>query len=334
MVLAVALSAGVAAVLGTAYWIFWMPGNARGLRPVGADPAPLIEFNLRAHVKHLAQTIGPRHHGRPRTLARTVQYIEQQWRDMGYQPQLHPYNALGTVFFNLSVDIPGRSLEQEMIVVGAHYDSVAQSPGANDNGSGIAALLELARLLRTGNLARTIRLVAFCNEELPYGGTDAQGSRQFAQHLREQGVDLKGMVALETIGYYTDRPQSQRYPVPLRWFYPATGDFLAFVADMTSRQWVTEAIAAFRRGATIPSEGIASPRLIADITRSDHSAFWDAGYPAFMVTDTAPFRYPAYHTERDTPDKLDYNRFARVVSGLHGMLAALAGTGSGGPPSK
>ena len=158
----------------------------------------------------------------------------------------------------------------------------------------------------------------------PYGRTNAEGSLRYAAELRDSGADIVGMISLETIGYYLDEPGSQRYPAPFGWFYPNTGNFVAFVADMRSRDWVTRAIGSFRKHALIPSEGVAAPRAIADISRSDHSAFWERGYPAFMLTDTAPFRYPHYHALSDTPDRLDYARLARVTLGVAAMLTDLA----------
>ena len=200
---------------------------------------------------------------------------------------------------------------------------MAGSPGADDNASGVAALLALARRSRTRNYAKTIRFVAFANEELPYSNTDAQGAVRYAKETRMRGENIVGMLALESIGYYKNEKNSQRYPAPLSWFYPNTGNFIAFVGDVGSRAWVTRAIRAFRRAAQIPSEGIAAPRMIADITRSDHSAFWEQGYPAFMLTDTAPFRNPHYHRSSDLPDQIDYIRLAQVVTGVEAMLSEL-----------
>ena len=132
------------------------------------------------------------------------------------------------------------------------------------------------------------------------------------------------MFSLETIGYYTDKPDTQSYPFPLSFFYPKTGNFVAFVANLSSRALLHEAIASFRRHAQFPSEGVAAPGLLPGVGWSDHWSFWKEGYPALMVTDTAPYRYPYYHTMQDTPDKVDYERLARVVTGLDGMLRDLA----------
>ena len=210
-------------------------------------------------------------------------------------------------------------------MVGAHYDSVAGAVGANDNGSGVAAALELARLLREAKPARTLCFVLFVNEEPPFDTTEAMGSRVYARRARERGENIVAMFSLETIGYYSDRPGSQRYPFPLGFFYPATGNFIAFVSNLGSRRLLHQAIAAFRRRAEFPSEAVAAPAFIPGVDWSDHRSFWEKGYPALMVTDTAPYRYPHYHTAQDTPDKVDYERAARMVTGLHHMLRELAG---------
>ncbi len=209
-------------------------------------------------------------------------------------------------------------------MIGAHYDSVAGAVGANDNGSGVAATLELARLMKDAKPSRTVRFVAFVNEEPPFYRSDQMGSGVYARRSRERKDNIVAMLSLETIGYYSDEPGSQRYPFPLNFFYPSTGNFIAFVSNLGSRPLLHASIAAFRRHAGFPSDGVAAPAFIPGIDWSDHRSFWQEGYPALMVTDTAPYRYPHYHTPQDTPDKVDYERLARVITGLHGMLRELA----------
>jgi Zn-dependent M28 family amino/carboxypeptidase len=225
---------------------------------------------------------------------------------------------------NIEVEVQGSARASEVVIVGAHYDSVLGAPGANDNGSGVAAVIELVRLFRGSNPARTLRFVTFVNEEPPFSHSDAMGSRHYARRARERGETIVAMFSLETIGYYSDAPGSQRYPFPLGFFYPSTGNFVAFVSNLTSRALLHEATVSFRRHAGIPSEGIAAPAWIPGVDWSDHWSFWREGWPALMVTDTAPYRYPHYHSGEDTPDKVDYERLARVVTGLHGMLRELA----------
>jgi hypothetical protein len=150
------------------------------------------------------------------------------------------------------------------------------------------------------------------------------GSRRYVRLIRDRGESVAGMFSLETIGYYSDLRGSQQYPPPLGLFYPDTGNFIGFVANLSSRAWLRDALGAFRRHARFPSEGVAAPAFIPGIDWSDHRSFWEAGYPALMITDTALFRYPHYHLPSDTPDKLDYPALARVVTGLDGMLRDLA----------
>ncbi|MCI0362486.1 MAG: M28 family peptidase, partial [Phycisphaerales bacterium] len=197
---------------------------------------------------------------------------------------------------------------------------------ANDNGSGVAATLALARAFAESKPDRTLRFVLFANEEPPYFQTENMGSLVYAKRCRERGENTVAMLSLETIGYYSDAPGSQTYPIkPIGWVYPTTGNFIGFVGNYNSRKLVRQAIKSFRAHAQFPSEGGALPGWIPGVGWSDHWAFWQAGYPAIMLTDTAPFRYPHYHSIHDTPDKLDYDRMARVVDGLRPVVADLAG---------
>jgi Zn-dependent M28 family amino/carboxypeptidase len=225
---------------------------------------------------------------------------------------------------NLEAVLPGHGAADEIIVVGAHYDSVAGSPGANDNASGVAALLELARLLAGTALPRSVRFVAFANEEAPFFYGDEMGSNRYAARAQVQGERIVAMLSLETLGYYTDQPGSQRYPFPFSLFYPDTGNFIGFVGNFSSRALVRRAIGAFRAATSFPSEGVAAPSGMEGVHWSDHWSFWQAGYPAIMVTDTALFRYPHYHAATDTPEQLDYNGLARVTGGLAEVIGALA----------
>lgn len=223
------------------------------------------------------------------------------------------------------VEIPGSSATEEIVILGAHYDSAIGSPGANDNASAVAALLEIARLFSTQQCRRTLRFVFFTNEESPLFQTADMGSLVYARRSRKLNEKIVAMLCLETIGYYSNEKGSQKYPFPFNYFYPDTGNFLAFVGNLASRKLVHQAIASFRRHASFPSEGAAAPEWIVGISWSDQWSFWQENYPAIMLTDTAPFRYPAYHTEMDTPEKVDYTCLARVVQGLFGVTLELAG---------
>lgn len=276
------------------------------------------------HVHALAR-IGPRNAERPESLEQALRTIEAAFREAGVEAVRRPYSAGDQTFVNLEVVLHGQTRPDEVVVVGAHYDTVPSSPGADDNASGVAALIELARLLRDEALNRSVRLVAFANEELPLGDfSPTMGSLRYAQQLRDQHVNIVAMLSLESIGYYNDAQGSQRYPAPLSWFYPDKGNFLAFVGNLRSRTLAKQALDAFRAASALPAEGIAAPEMIRDIRRSDHSPFWDLGIPALMVTDTAPFRHPGYHAPRDTPERLDASRFAQAVSGLRAVVLELA----------
>jgi Zn-dependent M28 family amino/carboxypeptidase len=209
-------------------------------------------------------------------------------------------------------------------VIGAHYDSAGTAPGANDNGTGVAATLALARNMANlrGRSNVRIRWVFFVNEEPPYFQTPRMGSVVYAGQLRKSGETMIGMISLETMGFYSDRAGSQHYPSPLNLRYPDTGNFVAFVGMTSSRAFVRKTVGAFRAVAAFPSVGGSAPDFVQGIGWSDHWSFAQQGIPALMVTDTAPFRYPHYHTRYDTPDKVDYPRLARVVTGLEKMLRA------------
>jgi Zn-dependent M28 family amino/carboxypeptidase len=244
------------------------------------------------------------------------------------------FRSRGKPVRNIVAEKRGGGRAEEILLVGAHYDSVLGSPGANDNGSGVAALLELARLLADLPLTRGVRFVAFVNEEPPFSYTAEMGSVVHAKAARARGERIRAMLSLETIGYYSDAPGSQQYPFPLGFFYPERANFIGFVGNLKSRKLVSEALHAFRRHTAFPSEGAAVPGWITGVGWSDHWSFWQAGYPAIMVTDTAFFRYAHYHTAGDTPDKADYGRSARVVAGLAGTIADLAREGSDHPPPR
>ncbi|RYE92717.1 MAG: M28 family peptidase [Myxococcales bacterium] len=226
-------------------------------------------------------------------------------------------------------ELPGHgALAGELVVVGAHYDSVetdAGCPGANDNATGTAAMLALAHRLRGRTLPRTVRFVGFVNEEPPYFWTDDMGSVRAAKLSRARGERIAAMLSLETLGSYSDLPGSQRYPFPFSLFYPTTADFVAFVGNVSSRAITRQAVGAFRRHARFPSEGAAPASVVGGVGLSDHWSYWQQDYPAVMVTDTAFFRYPWYHTPRDVPAAIDHERLARVVDGLTRVVEELAG---------
>lgn len=286
-------------------------------------PAHVSADVLRTHVAALATT----EHNTlvPEALKRAETYITGQWQQQGLEVRRHAYRVDGVECANLEVIMPGRSRSNEIIVVGAHYDSVAGSPGANDNASGVAALLEISRVLAAIPSDRTVRFVAFVNEEPPYFETELMGSRVYAKACRLRGDDIRAMLSLETLGCYSNEPGSQKFPSWLfGLFYPNRGNFVAFVSDYRSRPLLLETVAAFRGNSKFPSQCIAMHPRVAGIGWSDHASFWREGYRAVMATDTAPFRYRHYHTAADTADKIDYDALASVTAGLCGTVAVLA----------
>jgi len=313
--------------VGFAVWFMTaMPGTRhRGpLQPL-SDGDRELTANLTAHVVAVASE--EHNVERPGALERSARYIEATLSGLGYAVSRQEFETEGVKVRNLEVRRAGPGAgTARLIVIGAHYDSAQGAVGADDNGSGVAALLELARMLRSVQPAEGLemRLVFYVNEELPWFATEKMGSLVHAGGLAREGREVVAMLSLETIGWYSDAQGSQRYPFPFNLLYPSTGDFIGFVANPRSRSLLHRVIGSFRRHAAFPSEGAVGLESIAGVSWSDQWAYWQFGWPAVMVTDTAPFRYPHYHTLRDTPDKLDYERLARVVHGLEGVLRDLA----------
>jgi Zn-dependent M28 family amino/carboxypeptidase len=321
LVLVLALSVLILWVL-----MIWMPGTGfAGQLP----PLSKAQIELRDALKQDVEAIagfGARNTVYYENLTQTKEYLAKGLATIGYSVEMQTYQALGQSFANLIVEIKGKSRPQDIVVIGAHYDSAFNAPAANDNGSGVAAVIELAKLYAQRQPERTLRFVLFANEEPPFNWTDDMGSLVYAKRCKERKENILAMLSLETIGYYSDEPNSQRYPQPLDKLYPSTGNFIGFVSNLESRELLRVAIVSFRRHAQFPSEGAALPNALPGVGWSDHWSFWQVGYKAIMVTDTAPFRYPYYHTEQDTPDKLDYDRFVRVVDGIDQVIADLTGT--------
>ena len=302
-----------------------MPGQShQGPLPPLTDEQRTLAQELHSHVQMLAEQIGERnvfHHDR---LVMAANYIRATLAGAGYEVRLQPYEVAGKICENIEAEVRGGKRPDDIIVIGAHYDSVQGSPGANDNASGVAATLALARAFAETTPARTLRFVSFANEEPPLFQTEHMGSRVYAMRSRERGENIVLMLSLETIGYYSDEPGSQHLLFPLNLIYPSTGNFIAFVSNVENGFLVRQLVGSFRQQAQFPSEGGALWDLIPGVGWSDHWAFWKEGYPAVMVTDTAPFRYPAYHSPADRPELVQYERMARVVSGLRAVIVEMA----------
>jgi hypothetical protein len=330
LISALRVTAALATIFLAGWWfMIRMPGKnverAGSLSPEDS----VLRAELVADVQELAGNIGERNLPHYPALVEAADFIEKSFRDSGLQPRRDSYDVHGKECHNIEVEIRGAS--PEIILVGAHYDSVYGAPGANDNGSGVAALLALARRFAGKETGSTMRFVAFVNEEPPYFQTEQMGSFVYAKRCRARQDPIEAMISLETIGYFSDVPGSQKYPSPgLGAFYPTTGNFIGVVGNVGSRDLVRKTIRIFREEAKLPSQGAALPAFIPGVGWSDQWSFWQNGYRGIMITDTAPFRYPDYHSLSDTPDKLDYDRFSLVVSGMQRVLAVLAGKDASG----
>lgn len=311
--------------LGGLYYSLGLPGQSASmpLPPLTAAETALAA-SLEEDVRALSVEIGVRNLQEPAALGRAAAWVEASFSAAGYSVEREAYEVAGAEVMNLFVELPGGDLAEETVVVGAHYDSAEATPGADDNASGMAALLALARSFAGSPRRRTIRFVAFVNEEPPYFQTDSMGSLVHARGMAAAGERVTAMLSLETMAFFRDEGGTQSYPFPLSLFFPDTGTFLAFVGDYGSRDLLHRAVATFRDGSTLPTEGACLPGDMPGVDWSDHWSFWQAGYPGIMVTDTAPFRNPHYHEATDLPGELDYGRLARAVVGLERVVDDLA----------
>jgi Zn-dependent M28 family amino/carboxypeptidase len=291
---------------------------------LSAAPAALVG-ELRRDVGALS-AIGERSTMLPQNLHKAADYIERELTAAGHRVERQTYDVLrdGVRADNLIVELRGSSKPDEIVVIGAHYDCVNGTAGADDNASGVAALLALARRFRDAKPERTLRFVAFANEEPPHFQSRDMGSYQYAKRCHDRREKIVAMLSLETIGYYDQRKGSQQYPGPLAALYPSTGNFIAFATNLGSRALMKQCVRAFEAKTDFPAESGAYPETLPGIGWSDQWSFWQFGYKAVMVTDTAPFRNPHYHLPSDRPQTLDYESMAHVVDGLEGVIAALS----------
>lgn len=278
---------------------------------------------LRQEVVFLAQEIGERNLAHYAALQRAAAHIDSRWRAAGFTPRWQEFAAAGRVFANLEIALPGRTRPREIVVLGAHYDSAPGSPGADDNASGVAALLLLARRFAGQPLARTLRLVAFSNEEQPFTCTRHMGSRVYARAARDRHEHIHAMVCLQSLGCRYTEAGSQRFALG-GLLLPRQGDFIALVGNWRYRRLLAPACEDFRTRSAVDCVPLALPRPLPGACSGDHGSFWHEGFPAFMLTDTAPLRYPYYHSADDTPDKLDFIFLAQVLPGIAGVVCGLA----------
>lgn len=331
--------------------------NASGVKEVDSQTKKLAEL-LKKDVNVLAEEIGPRNMANYESCKAAGTWIEKMFRDAGYQPMVQEYKVAKTspksisglasvlnysfhlpfssywnnwpsasinrdkVYKNISVELKGITKPEEIIVIGAHYDSapVNGCAGADDNASGIASVIELARQFSNKKFDRTIRFVAFANEEPPFFQTNGMGSYVYAKECKDKKENIVAMISMESIGYYSDKEDSQKYPPGLKYFYPRKGNFIALLGNRSSSKFVKYSAKFFRENVNYPYESAALPQFVPGVSWSDQWAFWKFGYSAIMVTDTAPFRNKNYHHATDSLETLDFEKMAVVVDGVGKML--------------
>ena len=308
-------------LLLVASW-FWvtqpMLSSARPSAERTVDPA-----RLEAHVRKLSIELGPRDESHIENLDRVAAYIKGELSQTGAAVLEQPYRVQGKSYRNVIARFGPDSAER--LVVGAHYDTAGPLPGADDNASGVAGLIELARLLGRQPPPLRVELVAFSLEEPPYFGTTGMGSSVHAESLRKENVQVRAMLSLEMIGYFSDQAKSQHFPSAfLSAFYPSTGNFIAVVGRLREGLLVRQVKTTMRNAAPLPVYSINAPTFIPGVDFSDQLNYWHAGYNAVMITDTAFFRNGNYHTAHDTAEKLDYKRMAMVVEGVYAVITELA----------
>jgi len=317
--LALVLAAGY----GALRYMISVPGESySGELPPLTDQELALAARLKTHIAAIAgREHNFAHHDE---LEKVARYIETTLESYGYVVHRQNFAVDDKTVRNIDVIIEPRTgvPAPEVLVVGAHYDSAPTTPGANDNATGAAAVIELARLLGDlkGSTKRRIRFALFVNEEPPYFQTPDMGSLRYAQALAAQNERVVAMYSLETLGYYSDKPGSQQYPGPFGMMFPDRANFIAFVGMLGSRPLVRETVRSFRSHTAFPTIGGAAPASLEGIGWSDHWAFAEQGFPAVMITDTALFRYPHYHRPTDTPDKVDVEKLARVVKGIERVI--------------
>ena len=283
-----------------------------------------VERNLRRTVAFLSQEVGPRSLGQPEKLDQAADRLLEEFKSLGYEVSVQTYSADGRSVRNVIAEKRGSSDPERVWIVGAHYDTVPETPGADDNASGVAVLLELARLRAQSPPACTFRFVAFTLEEPPHFKTGLMGSRVYAASLKERGEKIEGMICLESVGYYSDEPNSQDFPLfPLKWIYPDRGNFVTLVSNLHSGRLANRIEKSFKKTSPLAMEVFAGPVAVTGTDWSDHDSFWRAGYRAVMLTDTAPFRNPNYHEPTDRIETLDFLKMTRLTLGLSHVLEEL-----------
>jgi hypothetical protein len=287
---------------------------------------------LEEHLRELTVIIGERSVVTPRNLKKSEEYIAEFYGSLGLPVETEPYEYRGLQVANIISRIelgPREETPPMRYLLGAHFDSVEGTVGADDNASAVAVQLEVARNLvnrhQVGSRRVSVKLVSFALEEPPVFGTRFQGSAVHARNARARGEVIDGMLCLEMVGYACREPGCQDYPFPVNWMgYPKTGDFIGIVGNFSSRALTRSLVQSFRGNPGLPVVSLSVPFNgwpLPAVRLSDHASFWDHGYRAVMITDTAFFRNPHYHLPSDTLDKLDFRFMAELVESLVSFFA-------------
>ena len=286
------------------------------------------EARLRNHLKTLTVTIGERSVRIPANLKKTADYIRRFYEEIGIEACLEPYDYYGLEVANVVAEVQFTPEPARRILIGAHYDSVAGTVGADDNASAVAVQLEIARQVRTlkGNkdLDLAVVFVSFALEEPPAYGTRFMGSRVYADQARRRGERIDAMLCLEMVGYSCREPGCQSYPFPLMFFgYPKEGNFIGIVGNFDSRGLTNSLLDSFQKNPNLPVIKLTVPFngwIMPAVRLSDHASFWDEGFQAVMITDSAFYRNPHYHLSTDRMDTLDFRFMAELVESLMTFL--------------
>lgn len=310
-----ASAVGLFLLLGLLFAVIRQPslGTWEALASEAASPS-----KLRSHVVYLTEEVTPRDSEHPENLEKLAGYVRDRFLEAGARTTEIPYEIRGATYRNV-VGSFGPT-EDPRVIIGAHYDSFGlfgENPGADDNASGTAGLLELARLLGKREPSVRADLVAYPNEEPPYFASPGMGSEVHARHLRTTRAEIWGMISLEMIGYFTANQPSPNWLYSL--LLPSRGDFIAVVGRLSDRRQVRY-LKRGMRGQGVAVYSFTAPAALPGLDASDHRSYWNQGYRAVMITDTAFLRNPNYHTPEDTADTLDYERMAHVVDGLFNAL--------------
>jgi len=282
-------------------------------------------MTLYRHVEELTVKIGSRSVFEYDKLTAAKEYILSSLRQMGCTPAVQDFTYQERVFSNIIVALPGKTHPEDVVVIGAHYDTVAGTPGADDNASAVATLLEMCRLLKDFSPERTLKLVFFTLEEPPVFRSESMGSFVYAREARNRQEQISAMISLEMLGYYSDKEGGQSFPVPLMaLMFPSTPNFIAVVGNLSSRSLVNKVSDSLRKGGSVPVETLTTVGFVPGVDFSDHRSFWKMGYPAVMITDTAFYRNPNYHKETDRIDTLDFSRLSSLLDGLVQMAKDLS----------